>query len=281
MTAPSADPADLIAATETWWRTAITEVEPDHIRVRGYPIEQLIGRIGLGDMLWLLVRGELPSRPQVALLEAAMLGTVDHGPHAPSIAIARMAVTCGSGMNDAMAHGTGVLGDIHGGAIQQSMEMFEAFAADLPHPYAPEAVAERLRAYLKGRDAFLPGFGHRFHKHDPRTPRLLSIADKASKEGVIDGKLIDLARAVETALDAVKGKRIGMNIDGAAAAVYLELGFAPPLGRGLLVLSRSMGVMAHAWEQMRQGERIKGPVPKGMRYRYEGPAQRPVPGDDR
>lgn len=271
------DPARLIEETEAWWRTAITDVEPNRIHIRGYPVQDLIGRIGLGDMLWLLVRGELPSRAQVALMEAAMLGTVDHGPHAPSIAIARMAVTCGSPMNEAMAQGTGVLGDIHGGAIQQAMELFQALAAELAHPYDEEAVTAHLRRHLAEIGGYLPGFGHRFHTHDPRTPRLLGLADRARAEGVIDGRTIDLARAVEAGLERVKGRRIGMNIDGAAAAVYLELGFAPPIGRGLLVLSRSLGVMAHAWEQMCQGGRIKGPVPKGMRYRYEGPAPRQVP----
>ena len=53
-----------------------------------------------------------------------------------------------------------------------------------------------------------------------------------------------------------------MNIDGATAVIYAELGFPPPLCRGLFVLSRSVGALAHAWEQMQQGERNKGPIPR-------------------
>ena len=52
-----------------------------------------------------------------------------------------------------------------------------------------------------------------------------------------------------------------MNIDGATAVIYAELGFAPPLARGLFVLSRSIGILAHAWEESQQGRRNKGPMP--------------------
>ena len=65
-----------------------------------------------------------------------------------------------------------------------------------------------------------------------------------------------------------------MNIDGATAVVYCELGFAPELGRGVFILSRSVGILAHAWEQMQQGGRIKGPQAKFLNYTYDGPARR-------
>jgi citrate synthase len=68
-----------------------------------------------------------------------------------------------------------------------------------------------------------------------------------------------------------------MNIDGATAAVYGELGFEPPLARGLFVLSRAVGVLAHAWEQSGEGARIKGPMPPSIPYRYTGAPPRSVP----
>jgi citrate synthase len=65
-----------------------------------------------------------------------------------------------------------------------------------------------------------------------------------------------------------------MNIDGVTAAIYCELGFPAPLGRGLFILSRSVGILAHAWEQTQQGGRIKGPMPPSIPYRYIGPQRR-------
>ena len=57
-----------------------------------------------------------------------------------------------------------------------------------------------------------------------------------------------------------------MNIDGITAVIFCELGFEPELGRGLFVLSRAVGILAHAWEQKQRGRRIKGPMPREIPY---------------
>lgn len=49
-----------------------------------------------------------------------------------------------------------------------------------------------------------------------------------------------------------------MIIDSARAVIHPELGFAPPVARGLICLSCSVGILAHAWEQMDQGSGKKG-----------------------
>jgi citrate synthase len=76
-----------------WWRASIIEMAPGVIRYRGYAVEELIGRVSFAQMIWLMTRGELPDPRQATLLEAALTAAVDHGPQAPSIAIARMAAT--------------------------------------------------------------------------------------------------------------------------------------------------------------------------------------------
>src|SRR6478672_2076712 len=112
-----------------WWRTSIIDMSPGVIRYRGYPIEQLIGRVSLPHMIWLMTRGELPGDAQAFLLDAALMAAVDHGPQAPSIAISRMAATCGVGLNNAIGSAVNVLGDVHGGAGEQAVELYEAIAA--------------------------------------------------------------------------------------------------------------------------------------------------------
>ena len=81
-------------AVRQWWRTSIIDMEPGRIAFRGHPIEDLIGNVSFGQMIWLMTKGELPSTEQAALLESALVAGVDHGPQAPSIAAARMAATC-------------------------------------------------------------------------------------------------------------------------------------------------------------------------------------------
>lgn len=62
-----------------------------------------------------------------------------------------------------------------------------------------------------------------------------------------------------------------MNIDGATAAIYAELGVAPPLARGRFGLSRSVGVIAQVSEQTRQVGRGAGPTPPSFRWSYADP----------
>jgi citrate synthase len=259
--------------------TSIIDMEPGAIRFRGYAIEDLIGRVGFADMVYLLTRGELP-RPEVAkLLEAALVAGVDHGPQAPSIAAARMAATCGVGINNAMASAVNMLGDVHGGAGEQCVALYNAIdvrvrgGVDLA-----EAVTQEIEALAQRGIRHVPGFGHRFHPLDPRAPRLLELVDAAAKAGVVDGRYAAIARLIEARLGEKAGHPIPMNVDGATGVVYAELGFPPPLCRGLFVLSRSVGALALAFEEMQSGVRSKGPIPRHLIWSYSGPPPRDVPG---
>ncbi|WP_029556984.1 citryl-CoA lyase [Xanthobacter sp. 91] len=267
---PSPDPGQ-------WWRTAIIDIAPGAIRVRGYAIEDLIGAISFPQMIWLMLRGDLPNADQAALLGAVLVAAVDHGPQAPSIAIARMAMTCGVGVNNAMASAVNALGDIHGGAGQQCMELYAAVDDRAGHGITLDAAAGAEIGTRLLRREHVPGFGHRFHPVDPRAGRLLSLVDDAVARGAITGRFAAIGRAVEDALATAKGKRLPMNIDGATAVVLSELGFAPEEGRGLFILSRSVGILAHAMEQKAQGGRIKGPMPPAVPYAYDGAGPRALP----
>jgi citrate synthase len=273
-------PQDASDAAARWWRTSIIDIQPGVIRTRGYPIEQLIGAITFPAMIWLMIRGDLPTPAEADLLGAALVASVDHGPQAPSIATARMAITCGVGINNAMASGVNALGDIHGGAGQQCMELYAAIAARMANgaPLA-EAVEIELTDQLAAGE-MIAGFGHRFHPTDPRAAPILDLAERARAAGVIGGATIEIGRMVEATLAKLKGRRLPMNIDGVTAIVFAELGFEPPLGRGLFILSRSVGILAHAWEQQQQGARIKGPMPPSINFTYEGPAPRVFEGGE-
>ncbi len=255
-----------------WWRTSIIDMAPGRIHLRGHPIEELIGNVSLPEMIWMMTRGELPGEAEARLLECALVAAVDHGPQAPSIAAARMAVTCGLGLNGALASAVNMLGDVHGGAGEQAVELYHqidrAVSAGTGISKASEAV---LEDWQSTRGKYIPGFGHRFHKpRDPRAPRLLALVEEAAKAGTVSGRFGIIGQAVQACLEQKSGKPVPMNIDGATAVIFAELGFPPPLARGLFCLSRSIGIVAHAWEQTEQGGRNKGPTPPGYRWTYEG-----------
>lgn len=252
---------DPTGAVAEWWATAVSRMEPGVIELRGHPVQDLIGTTGLTSMIWLMLRGEMPGPRQAALLEAALVAGVDHGPQAPSIAIARMAATCGVGLNNAVASAVNTLGDSHGGAGEQCVVMLtevldiEAGGVDI------DTAVQRVIATWPH---YLPGFGHRFHPVDPRRDPLLALVDEAVAGRVVKGDYLRAGRAVESALSRGRTRTVPMNIDGATAIIYAELGFPAPLARGLFVLSRSIGILAHAWEETQQGRRNKGPIPRSI-----------------
>ena len=179
-------PADqTLQAASDWWSTDIIDIQPGEIVVRGYPIQDLIGKISFPEMIWLMLRGELPTCAQADLLEAALVPGVDHGPHAPSIAIARMAVTCGLPVNGAMASAVNVLDDIHGGAGQQCMELYAAIDAEAgPDGDLLDAALIMIQAHRDAGDK-IPTPGRpagpypnaRNERHRARTGRITSGGD--------------------------------------------------------------------------------------------------------
>lgn len=261
---------------EAWWTTSIIDMKPGVIRLRGYPIEQLIGNVSYVETVWMMLCGELPSKAEAALLETALVAAVDHGPQAPSVAIARMAISCGNDLNHALGSGINVLGDVHGGAGQQAMEVYQAIAQRMDRGEPLEAAAAAEVAAFQQHTRHLPGFGHRFHPVDPRAPRLMALVAEAARAGTVKGRFRAIGLEVEAALAKRAKRNVPMNIDGATAVIFCELGFPAPLGRGLFLLSRAVGLLAHAWEQMNEGKRIKGPLPQGWLYAYNGPPKRDV-----
>ena len=264
-----------LAEARAWWSTKITDVRPNYIGIRGYPIEQLIGHLRYSEMVWLLLRGELPNEKQAQLLDVALVSGVDHGLHAPSGAISRMAITCGLPVNGAMASAINVLDDSHGGAGQQCMSLLYDIDRRLEGRNVDESVVvTAIDRYVEQHGKIIGGFGHRFHDVDPRAVRILALVRQARDEGTIAGRFADIAIAVEQTLTSRKRVPIPLNVDGATAVIFCELGFAPELGRGIYILSRAAGILAHAWEQIQEGRTNKGPMPPTIDYTYAGPAKR-------
>ena len=271
-----------------WWETAITDVSNGRIVTRGRPIEDLIGTTSFVQHLVLLFSGRMIPPPAAALLEAVMVAGADHGPRAPSIAAARMAATCGVTFNSSVATGINLLGDIHGGAAGNAMRALlavEALASSAaadgpdggpddgptgesepggggPGP-GPDAAALAYVREARDRQEAVAGFGHQLHDLDPRRAPLLALCEAAAADGTIDGRYVEVAKAVERALDEVVGRPVTINIDGLWAIVCCELDLPPDFAMGAFCLSRGAGIVAHAYEEASTGVKIKGPCPPG------------------
>src|SRR5260370_3486087 len=111
------------------WRTAIARSDATSLRVRGYDITALM-KLSFADTIFLLHQGRLPNESERRLLNAILIGVADHGSGAPSCATARL-VASGNrqSLSAAVAAGILAIGDEHGGARGQWMEMIARGAA--------------------------------------------------------------------------------------------------------------------------------------------------------
>ena len=187
-----------------------------------------------------------------------------------------MAVTCGLPLNGAMASAINALDDIHGGAGQQCMELLAAIDADAGQRDATDdGVAGGARATIAPSTArSFPASVIAGTASIRARCGCCSWSPRPSRTASSPAASRVMRKTVERLLEAEKRSPIPMNIDGATAVIYSELGFAPALGRGIFILSRSVGILAHAWEQTGQGGRIKGPMSPDIPYRYTGAATR-------
>lgn len=253
------------------WPTAITFIEPNQVRVRGYAIGELMGRVGFGSAVYLILRGELPDERTGRLMEAILVSSIDHGATPPSALAARTTASSGAGLGPAVAAGILSISRYHGGAIQQcALQLGEVVkrGGGSGEGGLDRAAVEMVRR-LKADRLRMAGFGHRIHTDDPRTKRLFALAVEAGA----DGSYMAAARAVQRAF-AAEGRQLPINVDGAIAVVLADLGFEPEVMNGLFMIARLPGLVAHAVEEQTRNRPMRvietgaavydGPPPRSM-----------------
>jgi citrate synthase len=242
------------------WRTAIVDAGPDHIRVRGHDVLELMKQATFTDLIFLLHHQRLPLPAERQLLDAMLIGVADHGAGAPSCAAARLAAS-GNRQSPSAAIAAGVLtiGDEHGGAGSGCMDLIAAGLDRVKTTGATfDATAQQLVDEAKAARTRLPGFGHRVHATvDPRVDELFTMA----RESGLAGDGIRFVRALEAAVRE-RIKPLPLNIDGALAAVLVDLGFPAMVGRLLFIIGRVAGLSAEVLEECTREKpmRIKIPV---------------------
>ena len=254
--------------SETPWRTSIGRVAPNEILVRGYDLMEMIGRRSFGDVTFLLLSGELPDGNEGRMLEAMLVSAAEHSVVAPSVAAARYIASTGVPIQTAVAAGVSGMGDHHGGAVEGAAKMLEE-AGELRDD--PKDAAEEIVRLLSERGERIPGYGHVVHDPDPRGRRLIEVAEDLG----FRGRWCAIAEEIERATERQIGRRLSMNVDGAMAALLLELGLDPRLGKAFYVIGRTPGLVAHVFEEQTRERPYRDPGWENVEY--DGPPPRDLP----
>lgn len=224
--------------------TRIADADATSVTVRGKNlVGELIGRHSFTEMFYFLLVKRFPSDGEARLLDACFVTLMEHG-FTPSALIARLVMESMPGQPQAaIAAGLLSVGDVHAGTMDGCGAILQAGVSggEDPAAYCRRVVAEH-RAARKP----LPGFGHPFHKpDDPRTPKLLELADAER----LTGGYLPLLRQLAIEVDAAAGKHITLNATGAMAAILLEIGIPPTMLRSIAITARCGGLFGHLLEE--------------------------------
>ncbi len=231
------------------WETKITEIKKDEIRIQGYRLDELMGKRSFGDMVFLMLKGELPRDNEGRMMDIMLVSCIDHGVTPPSTLAALTSASTGAPYNGALAAGILSINEHHGGAIENSMRMLMELKEILDSSQDSgrdfTAAVGKLLDIYKNENRKLPGFGHRIHKNDPRTGKLLDFADEFG----LSDSWVRLLTGLKDGIQKSIGKDLPINVDGAIAALLLELEIAPELANSFFIMARVPGLVAHIHEE--------------------------------
>lgn len=227
------------------YRTSITTHVDGKPYVYGYDLTKLAGEVSFARAIYLILKGEMPDKNSQKIFEAILTISLDHGLEPPSVVAARNIYSGGSPVQAAVAGGILALGEYHGGAIEAAMENFLKYCPPASQRGEPAGTGvDQLIDDFAKSGLRIAGFGHRLYEVDPRTTRLVAIA----KDLGFYGKYVKFAQNVEDKLSK-GGKRLPLNIDGIIAALLLEMDFNPKFGKGIFIIARTSGLVAHVVEE--------------------------------
>jgi citrate synthase len=246
--------------------TAICTSDEHTIVVRGQDLcQELIGHLSFTDYFFLLLTGRRPDAACSVVLDATLVAIAEHG-LVPSVQASRMTFAAApDALQGAVAAGILGCGSVILGASETAGRLFMDVAARVDagaglHDAATAAITE-----LKAARAPIPGYGHPLHKsRDPRVERLIDVAAQAGA----DLRYVRIAQALEEVIPDIVGKALRMNVSAAIPAVLLGVGFPVASLRGVPILARTAGLIAHLGEEAEtpSGFALSYPATRVLRY---------------
>jgi citrate synthase len=224
-------------------RSTLGRSTKDRIYVRGLDlVGDLLGKVSLGDVAFLELKGRLPSAPESAMFNALAVTLVEHGLTPSTIAARLTYFGAPESLQGAVAAGLLGMGDRFGGSIEEAARMLQ----EAPAAGERRAVAREIVAGYRKRKEIIPGLGHPVHNPDPRTARLFELAE----ENGFSGRHVRLMELIGQKATAVYGRDLPVNATGAIAAIASEMEIPWRVTRGLALIARAIGLVAHLQEEM-------------------------------
>lgn len=230
-------------------RSELSRSTADNISVRGFDLtHDLMGRVNLGDMAFLELTGRLPGPGESIVFNAMLVALVEHGITPNTLAARLTYLGAPESLQGAVAAGLLGLGSVFVGTIEGSARFLQESLAAAPLAADITSLAAGIVRHYRERKEHIPGLGHPIHKPiDPRSERLFALA----AEHRLDGRNVALMKAVAAEAERQSGRRLTLNVTGAIGSLASEMKIPWQICRGLGLMARSIGLVAHILEELR------------------------------
>jgi citrate synthase len=221
---------------------------PDRITVRGHDlVDDLIGKVSLGDMAFLELKGRLPTPQESTVFNALAVTLVEHGMTPSAIATRLTYFGAPESVQGAVAAGLLGIGDRFGGSVEEAARTLQEALGGAAAEADLGEIAKQVVASHRERKRPIAGIGHPIHKPiDPRTPKLFEIA---AANG-LSGRHVALMQAISAEATRELGTELAVNATGAIGAIAGELEISWRVSRGLAVMARAIGLVGHIQEEL-------------------------------
>ncbi|WP_227247541.1 citryl-CoA lyase [Paraburkholderia caribensis] len=231
-------------------RSDIAWATPTKVSIHGLDLcEEIVGKIDFGQMAFLQWFSRLPDERELRIFNAMMVILVEHGITPSSLATRMTYAGAPEAVQASVAAGLLGLGSVFVGSLDNAARLLQASLPDPRNVPDLDMLAREIVDDYRSRKEILPGIGHPFHKPiDPRAPALFRVAQETG----YDGPYIRLMTAIGREAERQLKRALPVNVTGAMAAVASEMGIPWQICRGLAVAARSIGLVGHILEEMRQ-----------------------------
>lgn len=258
-------------------KTGITQLVPGKILIRGYPLDELIGSISYGEMIYLIIKGDLPSKNIGKMMDALLLAITDHGLVSAATPPARIVSAGNPDPIKGICAGILSVGPVTGSPRHSSQFIQNAYRIMKEQNLSMEEVADKIVDEYVLRKERVPGFGHPLFKDvDIRAARLRALA---AKYGFVGEKLQLYELIHRKFLEKTGKKDLVINVDGMMAAIMCEMDFDEEMMDIVGVLSYLPGICAHTYEELKEKTGWGFVAQMNTLADYTGPGERHLPQD--
>jgi citrate synthase len=227
------------------YKTKLSNIKDGSTSIRGYNLYELAKQKGFVQSIYLLLKGELPDEKQARMLDVIFALAIDNGPGTASAQTTRIVASSKSDLHVSVAAGILAMGKRHGSAIEP--------AANFLQEHKDTEDVDALVKELREKKVRVAGYGHAVLEEDKRTSTMFDVA----KETGFYGEHCVFSEKFHAALNAASSKALPINVDGGMAAVLLDMGFDASLMKGFFLISRTVGLVAQAHEEITEDEGLR------------------------